>query len=108
MSTHNLGPDLKSPSQERSLTLFLQLRRYLCYIPVAFVVPVLFNPDQANLGSKTAFIFCAFNIAFVVYLWLYQVEPKGRSYGELDELFAKKVSVKEFQTFKTEFQKRAL
>jgi MFS transporter, SP family, general alpha glucoside:H+ symporter len=45
---------------------------------------------------------------FLVYLWLFQVETKGRSYGELDELFAKRISVKEFSTYETEFQKQGI
>ncbi len=61
----------------------------------AFVLPLLFNPSEANLGAKTAFIFAGFGILCWVYLYFYQVETAGRSYEELDEMFAKGVSTKE-------------
>lgn len=66
----------------------------------------MFNPDRANLGAKTAFIFSGFNVICLVYLWFYQVETKGRRYDELDEMFMKKISVREFANYKTDAQKR--
>jgi SP family general alpha glucoside:H+ symporter-like MFS transporter len=56
----------------------------------AFVIPYLFNPDQANLGARVAFIFGAFAVLSTVYLWLYQPETSGRSFAELDEMFINK------------------
>jgi SP family general alpha glucoside:H+ symporter-like MFS transporter len=56
----------------------------------AFVIPYLFNPDQANLGARVAFIFGAFAVLSTVYLWIYQPETSGRSFAELDEMFMKK------------------
>jgi SP family general alpha glucoside:H+ symporter-like MFS transporter len=56
----------------------------------AFVIPFLFNPDQANLGARVAFIFGAFAVLSTVYLWLYQPETSGRSFAELDEMFINK------------------
>jgi SP family general alpha glucoside:H+ symporter-like MFS transporter len=55
----------------------------------AFVIPYLFNPDQANLGARVAFIFGAFAVLSTVYLWIYQPETSGRSFAELDEMFMK-------------------
>lgn len=67
----------------------------------AFVIPYLFNPDQANLGAKVAFIFGALAILSTVYLWFCQPEVAGRSYEELDEMFMKKVPAREFKTYQT-------
>jgi SP family general alpha glucoside:H+ symporter-like MFS transporter len=68
----------------------------------AFVIPYLFNPDQANLGAKVAFIFGALSVLSTVYLWSYQPETSGRSFAQLDEMFVKKVSARRFETYKTE------
>ncbi|KFY85073.1 hypothetical protein V500_08729 [Pseudogymnoascus sp. VKM F-4518 (FW-2643)] len=68
----------------------------------AFVIPKLFNPDQANLGAKVSFIFGGLALLSCVYLWVYQPETAGRTYKELDELFAKKVPGKKFKSTKTE------
>jgi SP family general alpha glucoside:H+ symporter-like MFS transporter len=56
----------------------------------AFVIPYLFNPDQANLGARVAFIFGAFAVLSTIYLWIYQPETSGRSFAELDEMFMRK------------------
>lgn len=68
----------------------------------AFVIPYLFNPDQANLGARVAFIFGAFAVLSTVYLWLCQPETSGRSFAELDEMFVRKVPARGFKTYKTE------
>ncbi|EFQ33718.1 MFS hexose transporter [Colletotrichum graminicola] len=45
----------------------------------AFIIPFLFNPDQADLGAKVAFIFGGLLVLSTVYLWFYQPEVAGRS-----------------------------
>ncbi|TEA19121.1 Alpha-glucosides permease MPH3 [Colletotrichum sidae] len=73
----------------------------------AFVIPFLFNPDQANLGAKVAFIFGALSVLSTVYLWFFQPEVAGRSYEELDEMFMNKVPARDFKTYKTEVERKA-
>ncbi|KAK0374078.1 MFS hexose transporter [Colletotrichum melonis] len=72
----------------------------------AFVIPFLFNPDQANLGAKVAFIFGGLAVLSTVYLWFYQPEVAGRSYEELDEMFIKQVPARKFKGYKTEVQEK--
>lgn len=68
----------------------------------AFVIPYLFNPDQANLGARVAFIFGAFAVLSTIYLCLCQPETSGRSFAELDEMFVRKVPARGFKAYKTE------
>ncbi|OLN81363.1 Alpha-glucosides permease MPH3-like protein 4 [Colletotrichum chlorophyti] len=72
----------------------------------AFVIPFLFNPDQANLGAKVSFIFGGLSVLSTVYLWFYQPEVAGRSYEELDEMFIKKVPARKFKGYMTEVQEK--
>ncbi|PLB45056.1 MFS general substrate transporter [Aspergillus steynii IBT 23096] len=72
----------------------------------AFVIPFIFNPDKANLGAKTAFIFGGISVLCIVYVWFYQPETAGRSYAELDEMFMKRVPARKFKTYKTEVEVR--
>jgi SP family general alpha glucoside:H+ symporter-like MFS transporter len=69
-----------------------------------FVLPYLFNPDKANLGAKVSFIFGGASFLCLLYLWFYQPETAGRSYEELDEMFAKGVPARKFKSFKTDAQ----
>ncbi|EQB55952.1 hypothetical protein CGLO_04056 [Colletotrichum gloeosporioides Cg-14] len=71
-----------------------------------FVIPYLFNPDKANLGAKIAFIFFALCFFSLLYLWYFQPETGGRSYAELDEMFAKGVPARKFKTYKTTVQQQ--
>lgn len=68
----------------------------------AFVIPKLFNPDQANLGAKVSFIFGGLAVISNVYLWYFQPETAGRTYEELDELFMKQVPGRKFKGTKTD------
>lgn len=86
-----------------SISLALQNSLFTMW---AFVIPFLFNPDQANLGAKVAFIFGALAVLSTIYLWFCQPETAGRSYEELDELFMKKIPAREFKTFVTDAEQR--
>jgi len=66
-----------------------------------FVIPFMFNPDQANLGAKVAFIFGGLCFFCLIYLWIYQPETSGRSYQELDEMFAAGIPARKFKSYKT-------
>jgi hypothetical protein len=70
----------------------------------SFVLPYLFNPDQLNLGGKLGFIFGGLSIVCLVYLWFYQPETAGRTYEELDEMFAKRVKARKFGEYNTDAQ----
>jgi MFS transporter, SP family, general alpha glucoside:H+ symporter len=76
--------------------------QYSLFVMWSFVLPKLFNPDQANLGGKTGFIFGGFSLLSIAYLYVYQPETAGRSYEELDELFMKRVPARKFKTYKTD------
>lgn len=72
------------------------------YTMWSFVLPYLFNPDKANLGAKVTFIFGGLCVICLVYLWFYQPESAGRTYGELDEMFMKRVPARKFKTYQTD------
>lgn len=70
----------------------------------SFVLPYMFNPNEANLGAKVAFIFGGLAILSLVFLWFCLPETAGRTYEELDEMFVKKVPARKFKTYQTETQ----
>ena len=82
-----------------AIGLFLQNGLYLMW---AFVLPYLFNPDKANLGAKVTYIFGGLSVFSLVYLWFYQPETAHRSFRDLDEMFEKRVSAKNFKKHQTE------
>nr|QFR37068.1 MFS transporter [Cyberlindnera americana] len=71
----------------------------------SFVLPYIFNPDEANLGGKTMFIFFGFSVILVVIAYLFQTETIGRSYDEVDELYVSRVPMRHFASYKTKVDK---
>ncbi|KAH6986603.1 MFS hexose transporter [Ilyonectria destructans] len=82
-----------------SLGLALQNALYTMW---GFVIPYLFNPDKANLGAKTSFIFAGLGVLSVIYLHFCHPEVAGRNYEEIDEMFMKRVPTREFRNYQTE------
>ncbi|KAL7418648.1 hypothetical protein Q5752_007107 [Cryptotrichosporon argae] len=73
----------------------------------SFVLPYLFNPSEANLQAKVAFVFGGFSVLCCVYFYYYHPETKNRSYEELDEMFRKGVPAREFSSYVTEAESAA-
>ena len=85
----------------KTIAIGLALQNAL-YTMWSFVLPYLFNPDEANLGAKVSFIFGGLCVLCLVYLWFFQPETTGRTYAELDEMFMNKVSARKFKQYKTD------
>lgn len=69
-----------------------------------FVIPYIFNPDEANLGSSTMFIFAGCGILFWIFFYFYVPETAGRSLDEIDEMYFAKVSQRKFKLYKTKVE----
>jgi SP family general alpha glucoside:H+ symporter-like MFS transporter len=71
-----------------------------------FVLPFIFNPNQANLGAKTSFIFGGLSVLCWIYLFFYQPETANRSFEEIDEMFFKHIPARQFKHFVTDSQRK--
>ncbi|CAG9984479.1 unnamed protein product [Clonostachys byssicola] len=60
-------------------------------------MPYLFNPKEANLKGKAAFIFAFTGSLCFVYVFFRLPEMKGRTFEELDILFTNKVKARNFK-----------
>jgi len=61
------------------------------------ITPYMLNPTAWNWKGKTGFFWAG--ACFLCFLWTYfrLPEPKGRTYGELDILFERKVAARKFK-----------
>jgi hypothetical protein len=68
---------------------------------VVFTVamPYMLNKDEANWGSKTAFLFGGLSAACFVWCWFRLPESQNRTFEELDILFQKRVPARQFKKF---------
>jgi hypothetical protein len=62
-----------------------------------FALPYAINPDQGNLGGKIAFVFGAFLLFAVVYIFFQIPGTKGRTYVEIDEFYNNGVAPRRFK-----------
>lgn len=72
-----------------------------------FVLPFIFNPNEANLGARTSFIFGGLSVLCWIYLFYYQPETANRNFEEIDEMFFKHVPAREFKGFVTDSQRKS-
>ncbi|KAI1842665.1 hypothetical protein JX265_002729 [Neoarthrinium moseri] len=73
-----------------------------------FCSPYFINPENLNWGAKYGYIWAGSNLACFVFFYLFVPETKGRTLEEIDQLFANRVSVRDFKTFKTTIADEAL
>lgn len=54
---------------------------------IAFAIPYLFNPDQANLGARLLIIFVGLLTPLTIYLWFFLPETRNRSLQQVEESY---------------------
>lgn len=87
-----------SSSRLRSRTVGLGIVvQNLFGVLMNIVVPLLINPDAANLKGKIGFIFGGTAILSLVWVWFRVPETAHRSFEELDYLFERGVSARRFK-----------
>jgi sugar porter (SP) family MFS transporter len=62
----------------------------------SIAIPYLVNAEEANLGPKTGLIFLGFGVFLGVAAFVSIPETKGKTFEELDNLFAARVSARKF------------
>ncbi|RAL63972.1 hypothetical protein DID88_003160 [Monilinia fructigena] len=63
------------------------------------VIPLLINPDSANLRGKIGFIFAGTSTMGTLWVWLRVPETNGRRFEELDWLFQQGVPARKFKGY---------
>ncbi|UKZ91478.1 uncharacterized protein TrAFT101_006456 [Trichoderma asperellum] len=66
-----------------------------------FAVPQLTSADAANLGAKTYLVFAGCMACVIVWSYMLMPETKGRTYAEIDEMYDKKVPMRNWSKYET-------
>lgn len=69
-----------------------------------YTVPLMLSDQYAGWGAKIGFFFGPLAVLFTILVWFTVPETKGRTYGELDELFERRVPAWKFKSTKTSVQ----
>jgi hypothetical protein len=67
-----------------------------------FALPYVFNPDAGNLRGKVGFTYVVSCVVAVVLSWYWLPEMKGRSVGDIDEMFERGLGAREFERWRRE------
>jgi hypothetical protein len=71
-------------------------------IAMTVAFPYLINPDQADLRGKVGFFFGGLSAFSLLWAYFRCPETKGRTYEELDLMFARGVPTREFKKYRVE------
>ncbi|CEO58449.1 hypothetical protein PMG11_03173 [Penicillium brasilianum] len=70
------------------------------------VVPQLTSADAADLGAKTYLIFAGCMAAIIVFVYFYMPETRGRTFAEIDEMYAARVPAWKWRSYRTSSKAR--
>jgi sugar porter (SP) family MFS transporter len=87
--------------RERSITLSTA-SSFCVNLIVTYVNPYLQNKGAGGLQGKVGFVYGAFCVFAVIWVFFFLPEMKGRSLEELDELFEKRVPTLKFGSYVAE------
>lgn len=62
------------------------------------ITPRMLNPSAWNWKGKAGFFWAGMCLLCLIWAYFRLPEPKGRTYGEMDALFERKVSVRKFKS----------
>lgn len=92
-----------SATRVRSKTIALATAvQAIVAVGMTVAIPYLINPDQANGRGKIGFFFGGLSLLSLVWAWFRVPETSGRTYEELDVMFARGVKTREFKKYRVE------
>lgn len=71
------------------------------------VVPQLTSADAADLGAKTYLIFAGCMAAIIVVFYFFMPETRGRTFAEIDEMYAAKIPMWKWRSYETSYELRS-
>jgi hypothetical protein len=60
------------------------------------------NPDAANLGVKTGFVFAACVFITLIWSYFYMPETRGRTMAEIDEMYRIELPMNKWRNYRCE------
>ena len=94
----SLVSEIPSNRLRNKTVVLARIAYYVVTILSNIITPYMLNPSAWNWGPKAGFFWGALCLLSLVYSYFHVPEPKGRTFGELDILFQKKVPARSFAT----------
>jgi MFS transporter, SP family, general alpha glucoside:H+ symporter len=71
-------------------------------IAMTVAIPYMINPDQVNMRGKIGFFFGGLSVLCLAWSYFRVPETRGRTYEELDIMFSRNVSTRQFKSYHVE------
>ncbi|KAJ8102402.1 general substrate transporter [Lipomyces tetrasporus] len=99
--TYSLVSEIPS-TRLRSKAIVCARNLYIfCSIINGVITPYMLNPTAWNWRAKTGFFWAGSCSLCLVWAYFRLPEPKGRTYGEIDDLFERRIPARKFKETKT-------
>lgn len=106
-SLSNLMPsEMATPKLRHHTMSYTIACQEITAVITTLVVPRLTSADAANLGAKTYLVFAGCMAAILVFMYFLMPETRGRTFAEIDEMYAAKVPAWRWRTYRTSFEAR--
>ncbi|KAJ5966073.1 hypothetical protein N7481_012787 [Penicillium waksmanii] len=106
-SLSNLMPSEIATPKLRHYTMSYTIAcQEITAVITTLVVPHLTSADAANLGAKTYLIFAGCMAAILVFMYFFMPETRGRTFAEIDEMYAANVPAWKWRSYKTSIEAR--
>ncbi|KAJ5675924.1 hypothetical protein N7462_008821 [Penicillium macrosclerotiorum] len=106
-SLSNLMPaEMATPKLRHFTMSYTIATQGITAVVTTLVVPQLTSADAANLGAKTYLIFAGCMAAIIVFMYFFMPETRGRTFAEIDEMYAAKVPAWKWRSYQTSLESR--
>lgn len=106
-SLSNLMPsEMATPKLRHHTMSYTIACQEMTAVITTLVVPRLTSADAANLGAKTYLVFAGCMAVILVFVYFMMPETRGRTFAEIDEMYAARVPVWKWRTYQTSIEAR--
>lgn len=106
-SLSNLMPsEMATPKLRHHTMSYTIACQEVTAVITTLVVPRLTSADAANLGAKTYLVFAGCMAAILVFVYFMMPETRGRTFAEIDEMYAANVPAWKWRTYQTSIEAR--
>ncbi|KAJ5204026.1 uncharacterized protein N7498_004905 [Penicillium cinerascens] len=106
-SLSNLMPsEMATPKLRHHTMSYTIACQEITAVITTLVVPQLTSADAANLGAKTYLVFAGCMAGIIVFVYFLMPETRGRTFAEIDEMYAAKVPAWKWRSYRTSIEAR--
>ena len=101
-SLSNLMPsEMATPKLRHHTMAYTTACQGMTAVITTLAVPQLTAASAANLGAKTYLVFAGCMAAIIVFMYFFMPETRGRTFAEIDEMYAAKVPAWKWRSYTT-------